>query len=98
MASVFKQIGFNELMERHPEATLRMVAGFVTELIYDPYCSVNAKAIECATVEGFLVQMKQNINPAMAIKNPVSYWKKCFINFVEAQQAHIATLDLQIAE
>lgn len=81
-----KQVSFSELQKSYPEKQLNMIIGFMTELSFDPYSPIETAAVTGADIKSFIEQTKQSIRPDMIIRNYVSYWKRCFINFVMDKQ------------
>ena len=81
-AVIRQQIGYDALAKSQPESKLQMITGFIAELSFDPYSPVEAATVDSACVQGFIVHMEHSINPSAAIKNPVSYWKRAFINYL----------------
>lgn len=59
-----------------------MITGFIAELSFDPYSPVEVAAVDSACVQDFIAHMEHSINPTADIKNPVSYWKRAFINYL----------------
>lgn len=76
------QIDYDRLAQQHTPEKLNMIVGFLTELSFDPYSPVSAKAVTAEQVGAFITRMERRINPNTIIRNVVSYWQRSFINYL----------------
>lgn len=80
--AIRRQIDYGELVKSLPEKQLNMIAGFISELHFDPCPVVDAASIGRADIEGFLSHMQRSISPDAKIRHVVSYWQRSFINYL----------------